>query len=110
MGDDVVYVPLKQTVIHTPIIGTDPDWNTPINGDPTAVKCRFQEGVKLVRNVHGDEVVSVGTFIFDRLYSVSLADTFTYTDENNRTTTYTPLAISVKRALSGKPIITEVSV
>lgn len=103
-------IPLKQTVIHTPMNGIDPDWNTPIPGDPVSVKCRFQEGARLVRNAQGGEVVSVGTFYFDRLYSVDLADTFTYTDENNRTTTYTPIAISVKRALNGKPILTEVSV
>ena len=103
-------IPLKQTVIHTPMSGVDPDWGTPIPGAPVAVKCRFQEGVKLVRNAQGDEVASVGTFLFDRLYSVDLADSFAYTDENNRTTTYTPIAISVKRALNGKPILTEVSV
>lgn len=103
-------IPLKQTVIHTPITGIDPDWNTPVLGDPVAVKCRFQEGVKLVRNAQGEETVSIGTFYFDRLYSVNLADSFTYTDENDRVVTYTPIAISVKRAINGKPILTEVSV
>lgn len=103
-------IPLKQTVIHTPVIGIDPDWNTPITGDPVPVNCRFQEGVKLVRNAQGDEVISIGTLYFDRLYPVSLADSFTYTDEGNRTITYTPIAISVKRAINGKPILTEVNV
>lgn len=103
-------VPLKQTVIHTPTIGTDPDWNTPIIGDPVPVKCRFQEGAKLVRNAQGDEVVSVGTFYFDRLFAIKLADTLTYTDEVGRVATYTPIAISVKRHISGKPILTVVDV
>lgn len=103
-------IPLKQTVIHNPVIGTDPDWNTPITGEPVTVNCRFQEGVKLVRNAQGDEVISVGTFYFDRFYPVTLADSFTYTDEGNRTITYTPIAISVKRAINGKPILTEVNV
>lgn len=103
-------IPLKQTVIHTPVLGTDPDWNTPILGEPVEVKCRFQEGGRLVRNAQGSEVVSVGMFYFDRLYSISLPDTLTYTDENDRTTTYTPIAISVKRALNGKPILTVVDV
>ena len=105
-----MWIPLKQTVIQTPVIGTDPVWNTPITGEPIAVRCRFQEGVKLVRNAHGDEVVSVGSFLFDRLHAVNLADTLTYTDENDRTITYTPIAISVKRALNGKPILTVVDV
>ncbi|MFD1267569.1 hypothetical protein ACFQ3Y_09060 [Paenibacillus motobuensis] len=74
------------------------------------MRCRFTEGVKLVRNRHGKEVVSVGTLIFDRLPRITIDDIFTYTDENDREITYTPIAISVKRALNGKPIITEVAV
>lgn len=103
-------IPLKQTVIYTPPDGIDPDWNTPIPGDPVAVKCRFQEGVKLVRNAQGDEVVSVGTFYLDRLYAIDLAGNLTYTDELGRETTYTPIAISVKRDIGGKPLLTVVDV
>ncbi|MEK5396021.1 hypothetical protein [Paenibacillus sp. FSL K6-2859] len=103
-------IPLRQTVIITPVGGFDPDYNEPIPGVPYAVKCRFSEGVKLVRNQHGAEVASVGTFIFDKLPDISLSDTFTYTNELLAETTYTPIAISVKRALNGKPLITEVDV
>ncbi|MOA53635.1 hypothetical protein D3C78_1771220 [compost metagenome] len=63
-----------------------------------------------MRDRNGAEVVSVGTFIFDRLPRIAIDDLFTYTDENDREITYTPIAISIKRALNGKPIITEVSV
>jgi hypothetical protein len=101
---------LKQQVVITPAGGFDPDYNTPIPGTPYTLKCRFQEGVKLVRNQYGDEVVSVGTFYFDKLADISLSDTFTYTNELAAETTYTPLAISVKRALNGKPLLTEVNV
>lgn len=110
MGDDVVYVPLKQRVTITPFIELDPDWNTPKYGDPYEMRCRFSEGVKLVRNRHGQEVASVGSFIFDRLPRITIDDIFMYTDDNDREVTYTPIAISVKRALNGKPIITEVAV
>ncbi|MNW53209.1 hypothetical protein D3C74_307620 [compost metagenome] len=103
-------IPLKQTVVYTPPGGIDPDWNTPIPGDPVAVKCRFQEGVKLVRNAQGDEVVSVGTFYFDRLHAIDLAGKLTYTDELGRESTYTPIAISVKRDISGRPLLTVVDV
>lgn len=103
-------IPLKQTVTITPIIGVDPDYNTPIFGVPYTLKCRFSEGVKLVRNQYGAEVVSVGTFYFDKLPGISLSDIFTYTNELSAETTYTPIAISVKRALNGKPLLTEVDV
>lgn len=103
-------IPLRQTVIITPPGGIDPDYNTPIPGEPYMLKCRFSEGVKLVRNQYGAEVVSVGTFIFDKLADIGLSDLLTYTNELDAETTYTPLAISVKRALNGKPLITEVDV
>ncbi|MNC25355.1 hypothetical protein D3C75_734420 [compost metagenome] len=103
-------IPLRQTVTVTPFTGYDPDYNEPSYGTPYAQKCRFQEAVKLVRNQHGAEVVSVGTFYFDKLAEISLDDRLTYTNELLAETTYTPLAISVKRALNGKPLITEVDV
>lgn len=56
------------------------------------------------------EVVSVGTFYFDKLADIGLDASLTYTNELLAETTYTPLAISVKRALNGKPLLTEVDV
>lgn len=103
-------IPLRQTVTITPADGFDPDYNTPIPGDPYTLRCRFQEGVKLVRNQYGAEVISVGTFYFDGLADIALDAKLTYTNEISAETTYTPLAISVKRALNGKPLITEVNV
>lgn len=103
-------IPLKQSVIISPFIRNDPDYGEPEYGGDYTRKCRFQEGVKLVRNRHGAEVVSVGAFLLDKLPEISINDLFTYTDENMRTTTYTPIAISVKRAINGKPLLTEVSV
>lgn len=105
-----MYVQLKQTVLVAPFLGNDPDYNEPQHDTPVPMKCRFQEGVKLVRNRHGQEVASVGTFLFDRFPRITIDDKFTYTDEHGTETTYTPIAISVKRALNGKPILTEVSV
>lgn len=103
-------IPLKQTVKIKPFLGNDPDWNEPQYGDEYPMKCRFQEGVKLVRNRHGEEVATVGTFYFDKLPQISLDDEFTFTNENGTVMTYTPIAISVKRALNGKPLLTEVNV
>lgn len=103
-------IPLKQTVIYAKLIGTDPDYGDPIYGEPTPLKCRFQEGGRLVRNQRGQEVLSVGTFFFNKLAEVNFGDTLTYTNELETETTYTPIAISVKRELNGKPLLTEVDV
>lgn len=103
-------IPLKQTVTITPPGGFDPDYNTPIPGVPYTLRCRFQEGVKLVRNQYGAEVVSVGTFYFDKLADIALDAKLTYTNELGDATTYDPLTIGVKRMLSGRPILTEVDV
>lgn len=103
-------IPLKQSVIHRPLIGEDPDWGTPNYGEELARACRFQETTKLVRDSHGTEVISVGTFFFASATPVGYADTLTYTDEHGKTTEYRPLSIGVKRALSGKALLTEVNV
>ncbi|WP_407052722.1 hypothetical protein [Paenibacillus dendritiformis] len=103
-------IPLKQTVLVASFLGNDPDYNEPKHDVPVPMKCRFQEGVKLVRNRHGQEVASVGSFYFDRLPRITIDDKLTYTNEHGAETTYTPIAISVKRALNGKPLLTEVSV
>ncbi|WP_018755198.1 hypothetical protein [Paenibacillus terrigena] len=103
-------IPLKQAVVVEPFAGTDPDWNELVYGTPYYEDCRFQEAAKLVRNQRGDEVVSVGTFIFDKLPIISINDRLTYTNENGTVRTYTPIAISVRRALNGKPLLTEVDV
>lgn len=105
-----MWVPLRQTVIITKLIGTDPDYGDPIYGLPTPVKCRFQEGCRLVRNQRGEEVVSVGTFFFDRLVDIGLSDRLTYTNELGVETSYTPISVSVRRWINGKPVLTEVDV
>lgn len=103
-------IPLRQTVVISPYLGYDPDYNETIYGPDYEAKCRFSEGVKLVRNGRGEEVASVGSFLFDKLPRISISDKFTYTDENDRTITYTPISISVKRWFGGKPALTEVHV
>lgn len=103
-------ISLKQTVIHTKLIGTDPDYGDPLYSAPISLKCRFQEGAKLVRNQRGEEIVTAGTFFFDRIADIKHGDTLTYTNELDVETTYMPIAISVKRALNGRPMLTEVDV
>ena len=111
-------IPLKNTVTITPASTYD-DWGEPVSAEPYTLKCRIQEGTKVVRGmtnnggVHGvsaNEVVSTAQFYFDKIAPITLTDTLTYTDEAGRTRTYTPISIEIKRGLNGKPILTVVNV
>jgi len=118
-------IPMKQMVTITPALldengnpQTD-EWDRPITGTPYQMRCRVQEGTKLVRartstgGVSGslaEEVVSVVQIYFDKHPNISYADKITYTDEYGKTIEFTPLNIEVKRNLAGKPILTVVSV
>lgn len=102
-------IPLKQQITVTPIDTID-EWGQPTGGTPYTLKCRVSEGAKLVRDDNGNEVVSMAQIYIDKLASVSLTDTITYTDENAVTREYRPISIEVKRSLGGKPLLTVVSV
>lgn len=109
-------IPMKQTV--TRIRTTGDEWNGTTTTDRTPMKCAVNEGTKVVRSTTGSsgaqgvvssEVVSSAQIYFDKLADVTQTDQFEYTNELEITRTYIPLAIDVKR-LSGKPILTVVSV
>ncbi|MCG7407695.1 hypothetical protein MH117_09690 [Paenibacillus sp. ACRRX] len=102
-------VPLKQTVVVSPFISNDPDWNEPVYGTPYEAKCRVTNETKLVRNQHGQEVVSSAQLLFNKLPKISTSDKFEFTDENGVTETYAPISIDPKRWLNGKAILTVVS-
>jgi len=103
-------IPLRQTVSVTRLLDYDPDYNEPKYSEPSAYKCRFQEQVQLTRSQHGQEVVSVGSFLFPKLADISVNDKLTFRNENGVETTYTPISISVKRGLSGEPLLTKIHV
>lgn len=103
-------IPLKQTAVISPFAGLDPDYNEPSYGDDYELRCRFDEEAKLVRNQRGEEVVSSGAFLFDKLAAISISDKLTFTNELGTVTTYDPITIAVIRDFTGRPILTEVSV
>lgn len=103
-------IPLSQTAIISPFAGLDPDYNEPSFGEDYALPCRFDEEAKLVRNQRGEEVVSSGAFLFDKLAAITISDKLTFTNELGAETTYDPITIAVIRDFSGRPILTEVSV
>jgi hypothetical protein len=101
-------IPLKQTITVTPP-GSDDPWD-PQPSVPYTLKCRVQEGTKLVRNSNGQEVISVAQIYLDKLAEITLSDRISYTDENGNVREFIPLAIEVKRNLGGKPILTVINV
>jgi hypothetical protein len=107
---------MKQTV--TRVRKTGDEWDGTGTDNRVDLKCTLFEGTKLVRSMTGtsgaegvssSEVVSSAQIFFDKLADVALTDRFEYTDELGNTRTYTPITIEIKR-LSGKPILTVVSV
>lgn len=113
----MAWIPLKQTVTITPV--TRDEWEGDIEGTPFQLRCRIQEGTKLVRSSSGasgvsgitaQEVVSVARIYFDKYPKIGYADKITYTDEHGNTIEYRPLDIAVKRWINGKAVLTEVSV
>ncbi|MFW5434352.1 hypothetical protein [Paenibacillus apiarius] len=102
-------IPLKNTVTITPFLRNDPDYNEPEYGDPYEAKCRVTNGVKVVRNRHGQETVSTVQLLFEKLPRISTSDKFEFTDENGIAATYTPISVEPKRWLNGKAILTVVN-
>jgi len=110
-------IPFKQTVIRVRKEGDE--WEGTQTDDRVELKCRVDEGTKLVRSLSGSngvqnntasEVVSIADIYFDKLADIRLTDVLEYTNELGITRTYPPLTIEIKRSISGKPILTVVSV
>jgi hypothetical protein len=112
------FIPLKQTVTITPKSGSN-GWGETSEGTPYTLKCRFQEGSKMVRSmangtgIHGiqaEEVVSTAQIYFDKLATITLDDEIEFTDEYGNVKTYTPISIEIIRGLNGKAALTVVHV
>jgi hypothetical protein len=113
-------IPMKQTVTIIPA-GVEDDWGEVTPGTPYTLKCRIEEGAKMVRSMHNSsaggihgvsaqEVVSTARVFLDKFVDVKPSDTIEYTDEAGNTRSYTPLDISRKYGLNGKCLLTVVSV
>lgn len=101
-------LPLKQTVTIKRKGETD-RWGNEITPPVVkSMKCRVDEGSKLVQNQLGEEVVSGMEITFDKLADVKYTDTIEYTNELGETITRTPIRIEVVRMINGKPALTAV--
>lgn len=102
-------IPMRQTV--TRIRKTGDEWDGTQTTDRTKLKCRVQEGAKLVRaEDSAKEVVSSAQIYLDKIADVALTDQFEYTNELGITQTWAPITIEIKRDISGKPMLTIVYV
>lgn len=101
-------IPLKQTITVYPP-GNDDPWN-PTPTDPYELRCRFQEGVEVVSDVHGKDAVSSAQIFLDKYADVSVAHTVKYTAEDGVERTYNPINVGRKRWLNGKTLLTVVYV
>ncbi|MGG0757560.1 hypothetical protein [Brevibacillus laterosporus] len=117
-------VPMRNKITVYPALLDDEgnpktdEWDRPVYGDPFSLRCRIQEKTKLVRaqtnqgGVHGvtsQEVVSSAQVLCDKLAPISISDRVEFTDELGRVRQYSPLAIEIRRNISGKPNLTEVA-
>jgi hypothetical protein len=110
-------IPFKQTVIRIRTEGSE--WDENLTEMRSEMKCRIDEGTKLVRSLSGSngaqnttasEVVSTANIYFDKLADIQLTDMLEFTNELGITRKLPPLTIEIKRSISGKPILTVVSV
>lgn len=110
-------IPMKNEVTITPI--TVDEWNRKTEGAPFTLRCRIQEGTKLVRKttrgnnvneVLAQELVSKARIIFHKLVNVKEDDIIEFTDELGRSYRYRAITVQVKRDIGGKPLLTVVDV
>jgi len=106
----MAWLPMKDTVTVTPIIGRDDDWNEPIYGDPVTLKCRIDEKQRVVKDRNGNEVVSSVTFYFDKFTDIKFESEIAWTMLNGTKRTANPIAIATHKHVSNKPLITVVNV
>lgn len=102
-------VPMKQIITVNKAAGTD-GWGDVVAGDILTLKARVVEETKVITASSGREAVTSLHITLDKLAEVTYDDTITFTNENGVTVERKPLSITVKRGISGKPILTEVYV
>lgn len=111
-------IPLKQTVTIIRPQGVD-DYGRPIAPIRIPLKCRFEEGSKLIKRFSSgtganqtmsEEVVSNALITLNKFADIQYTDTIEHVNELGKTTLYSPLKIELLRDIAGKPILTEVYV
>jgi hypothetical protein len=102
-------VPMKQEITVTKSAGID-GWGNAIAGDILTLKARVVEETKVVTAPSGREAATSLRITLDKLADITYDDTITFTNENGVTVERKPLNITVKRGISGKPMLTEVYV
>lgn len=102
-------IPLKQRVTIRRK-GAVNEWGESESVVDVEVKARVDEQVTLVKNQQGEEVASSATIYFDKLANVRYDDVLIFANELGFVTEESPKSIVPKRGISGKSLITVVSV
>jgi hypothetical protein len=98
---------------------TSDGWGGQIDLPPVEVKCRINDGAKVMKNasamhsirdVRGKEIVATGEIFFDKHIDLDLDDQIQYIDELGNKVIYSILSVKVIRGLSGKPMLSVVTV
>lgn len=100
-------IPLMQTITLYPP-GSSHPWSLPSSESPKMLKCRIQEQLEVVTDVHGRQAVSTAQIWLKGFAEVSASHTIKYTDESGHERDYHIVQILRKRWLNGKTAYTVV--
>lgn len=102
-------IPLKQRVTIRRKVAVN-EWGESEGVVEVVIKARVDETMSLVTNPQGEEVSSSATIYIDKLANVRYDDVLIFINELGFVTEESPKSIVPKRGMSGKSLITVVSV
>lgn len=105
-------IPMKQE-ITVRRGGELDDWGNEMPAEEFTLNCRIAEGSQIIASASGihtvrETEVARARILLDQLADIRYTDEISFTNELGETITKRPKEISVKRMLSGKPVMTEV--
>jgi hypothetical protein len=108
----MAYVSMRQTITVKRGEVLD-DWGDVTYSDTFTLNCRIDEGwamhsYRSSGNSDNEIVVSTARILLDNLADIRETDLISFTNELGQTIERSPKQISVKRNVSGNPIMTEV--
>lgn len=102
-------IPLKQQVTVRRYGDVD-EWGVSADFIENVLKARVDEQVTLVKNQQGEEVASSATIYLDKIADVQYSDVIIFKNELGFVLEESPKSITPKRSISGKTLVTVVSV
>jgi hypothetical protein len=108
----MAYIAMRQTITVKRGEVLD-DWGNAAPSETFTLNCRIDEGWALhayrsAGSSDNEIVVSTARILLDKLADIRETDKISFTNELGQTIERSPKQISVKRGVSGKPVMTEV--